>query len=293
MNTAIIIINWNATDDTLTCIESIKKWIAIPHQIYVVDNNSTHEEKERLFAQEKNFNLLKNKINAGFSGGCNIGIKAALNNGHDAIFLLNNDARIQEKDFNLLLEALISKPDIGVIGPVIYDANTNALLNAGGKNIGWHYISHWRHIADPQDIYEVDYVSGTAFLARGDVFKTIGLFDESYFFSGEVADFCKRIHNYRHPSRSHFKVTIHPQAKAVHDLHVSSAHRGPLYTYYTVRNRYIYIRKFFKVYIPILYPFWIYRHFLHAAISFMNKQKNVTKAVLKGILHGLIGKVGR
>ncbi len=256
MNTAIIIINWNATDDTLACIESIKKWTAIPHQIYVVDNNSTHEERERLFAHEKNFYLIRNKINAGFSGGCNIGIKAALNDGHDAIFLLNNDARIQEKDFNLLIEALISKPDIGVIGPVIYDANTNALLNAGGKNIGWHYISHWQHIADPQDVYEVDYVSGTTFLARVDVFKTIGLFDERYFFSGEVADFCKRIHNYRHPCGSHFKVTIHPQAKAVHDLHVSSAHRGPLYTYYTVRNRYIYIRKFLKVYIPIIYPFW-------------------------------------
>jgi len=292
VQTGVVILNWNAAKETIACVESIKAWSSTSPNIYVVDNNSSKDDQDILIAHRHKFNLIKNTVNKGFSGGNNIGIKAALADNNAAILLLNNDARMAEKDLYLLLNTLASSREIGVIGPVLYDYYTNELQNAGGKDIGWNYISHLTSLPEKEKVYDVDYVSGTAMLVRSEVFKTIGLFDERYFFSGEVADFCQRVYRYKGPDGFRFKVTIHPGARATHNLKTSSYNREKLYTYYTVRNRYLYIRKFLRIYLPVLYVFWIYKHLKHAFASYKIGKHDVMKVIMRGLVHGLVGRVG-
>ena len=292
MRTGVVILNWNAAKETIACVESIKRWASISPNIYVVDNNSSNDDQDILIANRHKFHIINNCVNEGFSGGNNVGIKAALEDNNAVVLLINNDARMAEKDIILLLETLASSCNIGVIGPVIYDYYTNELLNAGGKDIGWNYISHLITIPEKEKVYDVDYVSGTAMLVRSEVFRKIGLFDERYFFSGEVADFCRRVSKYKEPDDFRYRVTINPKARATHNLKTSSHNREKLYTYYTVRNRYLYIRKFLKIYSPALYLFWIYKHLNHAFACYRSGKNDVTRVILRGLVHGLIGRAG-
>ena len=291
MRIGVVILNWNAAEETIACVELIKRWAGISPDIYVVDNNSAKDDQDILFAHRNEFHIIKNRVNEGFSGGNNAGIKAALDN-NAAVLLINSDARMAEKDAGLLIETLASSYNIGVVGPVFYDNYTNKLLNAGGKDIGWNYISHLTTIPEKEKVYDVDYVSGTAILVRSEVFQKIGLFDERYFFSGEVADFCKRVCRYRKSDGSRFRVVINPKARATHNLKTAAHHREKLYTYYTVRNRYLYVRKFLKIYSPVLYLFWTYKHLKHAFNCYRMGRNEVVKVIIRGLAHGLIGRVG-
>lgn len=292
MRYAIIILNWNSARETIACVESIRKWSNLQPDIYVVDNNSTIDDRNVLNAHSHKYHLIVNRANLGYSGGNNIGIKAALENGNEAIMLLNFDARIEEKDINILMETLKLSPDIGIIGPAIYESDTKELINGGGKDIGWNYISHLRTLLEEDRVYEVDYVSGTAVLIRSEVFEKIGMLDERYFFSGEVADLCKRAHRHRGINGSRFRVSINPQARVMHTLRISSERREKLYTYYTVRNRFLYIRKYLWMYSPALYIFWIYKHLNHALACYRMGNVDNSKIILRGVIHGLIGRFG-
>ncbi len=292
MRLAIIILNWNAAQETVACIRSLRSLSAISPSIYIVDNNSSVDDQAFLKTHTHNCTVIYNSCNAGFAGGNNIGIQRALADGASAVLLLNNDARINEPDIAILLETLFSDASIGVVGPVLYDPSAAFVLNAGGKDIGRNYISHFKTPLRTFSIYDVDYVSGTVLLARSELFQKIGFLDERYFFSGEVADFCKRVSGYGKAHELHYRVVIDPRSRAFHNLDIASEQRERLYTYYTVRNRYLYIRKYLSPHAPFLYGFWIYKHLQHALLCYRMKRYDVTKVILKGLLHGLIGRYG-
>ena len=92
---AIIIVNYNGSVDTLTCIESLLKSSYTDYRIIVVDNASTPDslnilrmglEKYGSFESKNGkivyFNgfvtLILSSRNCGFAGGNNIGVKYAV-----------------------------------------------------------------------------------------------------------------------------------------------------------------------------------------------------------------------
>jgi hypothetical protein len=83
---SIITLNWNGLEDTIECLESLKK-ITYPNcEVYAI--------------------LIQNDRNYGFVKGCNIGMKKALDNGADYVLLLNNDTVVQRD------------PKIGIAGGI-------------------------------------------------------------------------------------------------------------------------------------------------------------------------------
>ncbi|RTZ59178.1 MAG: hypothetical protein DSZ32_05695 [Gammaproteobacteria bacterium] len=287
MRTAAIILNWNNATETADCVRSLQAWTAPPQTIYVVDNASAPADVEAL-RELTGVTLIINDRNRGYSGGNNVGMRDAISDSHEAILLLNNDARITEADYSTLAETMEKDPSVAVAGPLIYDGDGLRLQNAGGRDIGLHYISHYSSPLDSNQTYDVDYVSGTVALFRVSVLGKVGLLDEDYFFSGEIADICKRIQRQLPGQR----IVIDPHAKARHDLGISSDNRATLYTYYTVRNRYLYIRKHRLALLPVLFPYWMYRHLRHAWSAWRMQQKDSAQLILVGIYHGLKGRFG-
>ncbi|XOF34118.1 MAG: glycosyltransferase family 2 protein [Candidatus Electrothrix sp. YB6] len=290
--TGIIILNWNAAKDTVGCVRQLQSFLTDETTIYVVDNNSAPADQEQIQQNCQHIVLIQNDSNLGYAGGNNVGIRRALKDGCAYILLMNNDARIEEKDFRLLEQAMDAEPKLGIIGPIIRD-NNGGILNAGGRDIGRHYISHFKTPVQPDALYDVDYVSGTICLIRASLFNQIGLLDEDYFFSGEIADFCTRAQKQRLPSGICCRTAVQPLASAMHDLSASHGNRGGIYTYYTVRNRFLYIRKHLRLSIPVLFSYWTALHLRHAFRCLRERKKTELRMVLKGLLHGLIGKFGR
>ena len=293
MRAAIVILNWNASDRTIDCILKIKKWKHLSPEIIVVDNDSEENDKNNLRRYSDGVHLIENRKNYGYSEGCNIGICYALKMNAEAVLLLNNDAYISEEDYDKLLVRMKEGLDIAVIGPLLLEKDSNKVINAGGQDIGLHYCTHLKEVKNKRTIYDVDYVSGTVMLIHSDVLNTVGMLDKRYFFSGEIADFCKRIQKSKKNKEGRYRIVIEPTAKAYHDIHASSENRETLYTYYTVRNRYLYVRKFYMKFSPVLFLFWSYKHLGHAFHCLRMKRMDISRIILKGMLDGYRGRVGR
>jgi GT2 family glycosyltransferase len=189
---AIIVINWNKAPDTLHSLYMISLWSVLKTEVIVVDNGSSHEDLSLLQNAKSRFQLITNVTNRGYAGGNNTGITRALREGFPYIMLLNSDATISELYVKQLLDCMKDSPDLGVVGPLLEEGGK---IYAGGRNIGVY--SRTRIPYEPKDgdseLLTVDYVPGSVLLARSEAFEKAGLLDEEFFFSGEIADFCRRV----------------------------------------------------------------------------------------------------
>ena len=284
---AVVILNWNAADDTINCLRGLTAFKHIQPQIWVVDNHSSDGSVDRLAAEYPHINLICSSTNLGYAAGNNRALVEIREQAIDLILLLNNDATIDEANLLRLVDALHSYPEIGIVGPMMFDADQpERLLNAGGQNPVLHLTSHVSFQAKYAPLQLVDYVPGTVMLARHEIFQKTGLLDEAYFFSAEIPDFCRRARHHGYLS------AVVTQARAVHEVGRSSVFRESLYVYYIIRNRFRFIRKFYPRLKALLFGFWtIYSLALATKLQFDGKSYAV-KAVLMGLGDGLRGRFG-
>lgn len=191
----VVVLNWNGLEDTEHCLESLSNQTYSDYKIALVDNDSTEPStNERLEAIEKRYgslvNILRNTKNLGFAGGVNTGIRHAIEHNFDYVALFNNDA-VAEPDWldKLVISAENNSSTI----------TTGLLLHADGTTIDssgdWYSIwglpfprSRGDDTASAPESGEVFGGSGGATLYRTDLFKTIGLFDETFFAYYEDVD---------------------------------------------------------------------------------------------------------
>jgi GT2 family glycosyltransferase len=287
MELAIVTLNWNAAADTIRCVRDIASWRRLRPTVWVVDNGSTDGSVEVIARECPNVRLICNSANLGFAGGNNQGIVQALALGDAPILLLNNDAFVGEEDVIRLLDTLQAHEQIGFIGPLLFDAEREGrLLSAGGKNPVLHHHSHIYELAADDPIRIVKYVPGTVIIGRAKVFRTVGLLDKDYFFSTEVADLCMRA------GRQGYLSAIDARARATHALSHSSLLRDTLYVYYIIRNRFLFIRKFYRKSRFLLLGAWtLYSLALSLKVRLEGKPA-MARAVRLGLFDGLQGRFG-
>jgi GT2 family glycosyltransferase len=284
---AIVILNWNNAPDTVTTVQSIQTWKALNPTVWVVDNGSQDGSVAHIRRECPNVRLLLSDQNLGFAAGNNLAIRQALAEGQASCFLLlNNDAVIDEAGAHKLLDTLTST-EVGIIGPILRDPPPAARLQAaGGLSPLWQVSTHMDRIPDESAPYPVDYVPGTAILIAAEVFERVGLLDEDYFISGEIADFCLRARRYGY--RPH----IDPAVTVYHDTDRSSELRVAFYTYYFLRNRFLFVRKFYPHLRWLLVPRWTWFGLLSMASSWLRGNPRRAQALLLGLRHGLSGQFG-
>ena len=113
---SIVILSYNNRQLTQQCIESIRETTPeSAREIVIVDNNSQDDSVSYL-RQQDDIVLVENDFNAGFPGGCNIGIKASKK--ENDIFLLNNDTILCANSLYTLRMGLYEKENYGSAGSV-------------------------------------------------------------------------------------------------------------------------------------------------------------------------------
>ncbi|MDQ4041722.1 MAG: hypothetical protein M3141_08225 [Actinomycetota bacterium] len=121
-------------------------------------------------------------VNRGVAPGWNAAAAEAL--GRSLVFC-NDDAELGPRSLRLLHEALTSRADAGVVGPVGTRWNISR-----GEHLEWLDTSSLA----PGELVECEVVSGFLFAARRDTFDAVGGFDEAYApFSYEETDFCTAV----------------------------------------------------------------------------------------------------
>ena len=140
---SVIVLNYNAGELLLNCIESIKKSAYKNLEIIVVDNIST--DKSQTICKEKypDIKLIQNDENFGYCEGNNIGIRAAKG---DYIIILNPDTIVESNWIEELIFAY-SKFGEGLYQPKILSLNEKQVLQSTGnmqRKISRHKIDSKR-----------------------------------------------------------------------------------------------------------------------------------------------------
>lgn len=188
---ASVIVNWNNADDTIICIRSLLAAGLSQDEIFVVDNSSSDKSVEKIRLSYPYIQLIINNVNAGFGGGCNLGIQSAIERGYDGILFLNNDATIEPNAIKHLTNEINSDDAVAVVGGVVYDAQPPHRLQCyGGGRVSllWGTSRHCRFEETP------DFISGAFMLIRVCAIQEVGFFDsERYFMYWEDTDLCFRL----------------------------------------------------------------------------------------------------
>jgi GT2 family glycosyltransferase len=284
---AVIVLNWNAATDTLTCLEHVVQWQCVTPRIWVVDNASNTADRkllcEGLAKLALDITLIESETNLGFAGGTNGGLKATLAAGDWPVLLLNNDARIDDANLQQLMTTLNTHPETGWVGPLLYHGDK--LHSVGRRNPVLHHNSLITTLPETP-LLEVNFISGSVALVRAELLRNVGILDEDYFFNTEVADHCQRARE------AGYQTVVDCRARAFHNLDRSSALRSTLYIYYIIRNRFVYIRKRYRLAMWPLMAVWSIYSLLLAAKLRVTGQRATAQAVYLGLVDGVSGRWG-
>ncbi|WP_226825016.1 glycosyltransferase family 2 protein [Acidithiobacillus ferriphilus] len=95
---AVVLINWNGAADTLRCLRVLADPGGRQAQVMVVDSGSEAANLERLRLGVARWGLavelLQTGRNLGFGGGCNAGMRLALERGAEFEWPLHDDATL-------------------------------------------------------------------------------------------------------------------------------------------------------------------------------------------------------
>ncbi len=285
MEISVIILNWNAAEDTIACVQKLLGWTAVSPQIWIVDNASADDSVAQIRANCPQVNLLASEANLGFAGGSNLGMRRALQTEPLPILLLNNDAQIGEEDVLQMATTLKADETIGAVVPMLCDETTGKMISAGGKNPVKHMQTRMRDYNFNERLLFVECVSGTAVLLAPHFLQQVGLLDERFFFSTEVADLCLR------GQKAGFRFVVDLQARAVHEVERSSRFRETLYVYYIVRNRFLILRNHYRWNI-FLWGFWASYSLALALKLRLDGKRPSSRAVWMALKDGLLGRFG-
>lgn len=242
-----ITLNWNRKTDTLECLTSFEA-VQWPDgwqvRVLVVDNGSTDGSVEAVHARFPQVEVLENAENLGFARGANQGLRQALRQGAEAIFLFNNDTLFDAQMAQPLLAAL--KKDVAVVSPAIFYADVpDTIWSVGGYSHPWTLEMTGNHGRDlpslPREPFDRTVLTGCALLFQSRLLREIGLFDEQFFMYYEDIDWSLRA------EQAGWRLVVAPQARLWHKVAQSSGGLGsPAERYQMGRSSIKFFRKHAK-----------------------------------------------
>ena len=235
---AIIVLNWNGSDDAIECVKSLAKQTLKP-TIIIVDNNSSDNsvsvfEKYISIHKREEITLIKNPRNLGFAGGINTGLVYARKQGFEYIGVLNPDAIADKKWCQALVDELSSQPKCGIATGILQRRNGKTLDTTGDFYTTWG-LPGPRNRDEPVENApskpgEVFGATGGGAIYRAAIFDDIDMFDEDFFMYYEDVDLSFRA------QLAGWKVRFTPKAIAYHKVGASSKKVPGLAVYNTFKN---------------------------------------------------------
>ncbi|HZS36040.1 MAG TPA: glycosyltransferase family 2 protein [Polyangia bacterium] len=195
---AAVVLNFRTASDTIACVRSLEASARPIDRLIVVDNGSGDGSEERLRAELPRAEVLQTGANLGFSGGCNLGVRRALDGGASLVVLVNSDILLPPDCLGALEAALDAHPRAGIAGPAIVGRDdprrieTRGISFSGWSGRVWNHEFGRRNDAARGGVRVVDGVSGALMLIRREVLERVGELENEYFFSFEDLDFCLR-----------------------------------------------------------------------------------------------------
>ncbi len=286
----IIILTWNHWEETAVCLQSLCQLTYPNYKIIIVDNASTDDTVQNIRQQYPQFTLIINKQNLGFAAGVNIGIRYALDEQTDYLFLLNNDTTVPPNLLDVMIHYAETLPNAGILTPMLHYLDDSEQLWFCGtdrnhltlesKDFG--HFGPRRHIQSDTP-RTVDYIFGTAMLIPQHTIANVGLLDEHFFMYYEDMDFCIRVQ-----AVENYKLYTIPDVSVGHGIETSTSTHSAMRYYHKARASIIFFRKHANLArAPIIIPFRFANAVRTTIYLVRHKEKETLQFYLRGLKEGL------
>lgn len=190
-----VVVNWNGGVATnLACIESLLAQGLAPERVHFVDNASNDGSREAVESAHAQLRFQRNATNLGFGEGANQGARAALAEGAQAVFFVNNDLTLPAGSLAGLLAGFDRHPAAGLVGPRVLQAADTSIVWCAGGELSWRQNLSTLRGNGERDGDEfrrelrMDYLPGCALLVTRACLERLGSFDAGYFAYMEDVD---------------------------------------------------------------------------------------------------------
>lgn len=186
---ALIIVHFGNPEVTYRCVESINDLALELIQIIIVNNSDKKLEN----IDFKKVIMVDSKENIGYAGGCNLGIKEAMELNFDHFLICNNDIVFTKNFFIELIQKISEIKDPFIAAPKILTTLQPDKIWYNGGSINKFKMEA---IHDTKDsclgFKKTDFVNGCCFYLSKQVIDGIGYLDENLFLYQEDLDFSLR-----------------------------------------------------------------------------------------------------
>lgn len=199
--------------------------------------------------------VLPQEKNLGFSGGHNVAMKWAIENGYDYVYLNNSDGYLDVNAIEPLVNSLEADRSIGAMQSLVLLHPEKNIINTAGNvfhYLGLSYSGHYREDVGKiefKPVEEVNSLSGAAVILRVDLLKEHGLWDEDFFLYHEDFEYSLRL------KMLGYKLALASRSKFYHQYEFE---RSIKKFYWMERNRYGVLLMFYKLpTIALLLPMFL------------------------------------
>lgn len=196
-----MIVEFHSINEVLHCIDSIHASVGLPHEIIVSSNSCYDKESIHPLPQREGVKWVFNEKNGGFAYAMNQGLRVAKG---DYLIILNSDCTIIH-GIDLLTDFLDQHPGVGMVAPLIIDADGNIQDTAREyvslpnfiyrqmKRILRHKVSILDNKVNYQTPQTVDWVIGAFIMVSRKAYELTNGLDETFFMYAEDIDWCTRV----------------------------------------------------------------------------------------------------
>jgi GT2 family glycosyltransferase len=240
-----VIVNHRTPDDTWLAVSSVLASRRRPDRVFVVDNDQADTWRARAARWGPAVAYLHTGANLGFTGGVNVGVRAALADGADAVVLVNSDAMLAPGCLGALERAWqsgvtaaggVDAPQRGIVAPLLLARSTPDIVASAGidydRSTGRMRERDAGRLRSAVDASPGPRVaaSGCVLLVSRAVWERAGLLDERHFFGFEDIDLCLRAH------RAGYDTWFEGAAVAYHEGGGTLSPQAPRRFYFAARN---------------------------------------------------------
>jgi GT2 family glycosyltransferase len=277
-----IVLSWNGREDTKECLNALGK-VTAPLQVICVDNGSSDGSVEAVRQLYAWVHLIENGRNLGFSGGCNAGIRWALDHGAEWVVLINNDAVVAPDAIDGFAEAAEVHPGAGVLAGKVYLADRpDRIWFAGQRFRAWlgysgrHRGEGRRDAPRYSQTTPTDRATGALMAVSRATIDGVGLLDEDLFAYVEDVDWSLRAR------AAGFEVVFVPRARAWHRVGASTAATAHS-SYYGTRNMVVVCERHRPLRAPLS---WLRRVVILTTSAAYALRRPNRRAALRAVLEG-------
>jgi GT2 family glycosyltransferase len=198
----VIILNWNGSEVTIDCINSLLKIKYENFKIILVDNGSKVDPSVEFscFSDCERVELIKLERNLGFTGGNNEGIRYVASTYKPKFYLLlNNDTVVDDYFLTEMVRLFKVNADcLAVVPKIFYHNNKEILWFAGGSisrltGIARHFGLNSKDSKKYNISKKTGFMNGCCALISHETIMRIGLLDDIFFANSEDVDYSLRI----------------------------------------------------------------------------------------------------